>query len=105
LGDFQSGVGALEKCSESIICFRKGDVYSDFEECSSQTCCLVAKYFCNKNVESDGHLNGLRVKFTVTKNAAGTIAQIFISVQGLSDKEMPKDNELILKIPAASPKC
>jgi hypothetical protein len=57
-----------------------------------------------KNVESDGHLNGLRVKFTVTKNAAGAMAQIFISVNGLSEKEMPQDdNNLLLTIPRMSP--
>ena len=36
-------------------------------------------------------MNGMRVKLTYTFSAAGTMAPIFISILGLTEKELPED--------------
>ena len=41
---------------------------------------------------------GLRVKVTYTFSAAGTMATIFISVIGLTERDLPKDPILLIKI-------
>jgi hypothetical protein len=50
--------------------------------------------------DDSGYLNGLRVKITYTFSAAGMVADLFVSVCGLTEAELPKDTcpEGILKI-------
>ena len=46
-----------------------------------------AKY----ELSTSNHMMGMRVKLTYTFSAAGVIAPIFITVTGLSERELPKD--------------
>jgi hypothetical protein len=50
--------------------------------------------------DDSGCLNGLRVKITCAFSAAGTVADLFVSVCGLTEAELPKETcpEGILKI-------
>ena len=47
-------------------------------------------------------MNGLRVKLTYTFSAAGTMAPIFISVLGLTERELLEDERIALKIEGLS---
>ena len=42
-------------------------------------------------IDNSKSMNGLRVKLTYTFSAAGTMAPIFISVLGLTERELPED--------------
>ena len=43
-------------------------------------------------------MNGMRVKLTFTFSAIGTCALIFISISGLTPKELPKEACIILQV-------
>ena len=47
-------------------------------------------------------MNEIRVKLTYTFSAAGTMAPIFISILGLTEKEMPEDKQIAMKIEGLS---
>ena len=47
-------------------------------------------------------MNGLRVKFTFTFSGAGTSAPTYISICGLTEREMPEDECIVLEIEGLS---
>ena len=49
-------------------------------------------------INESNNMNGLRVKLTYTFSAAGTSSPIFVSVCGLTERELPNDKVLALKI-------
>ena len=53
-----------------------------------------AKY----KVSDSNNMNGMRVKITYTFSAAGTCAAIFITVLGLTERELPQDQCVSLSI-------
>ena len=57
-----------------------------------------AKY----KVNNSKHMHGMRVKLTYTFSAAGTNAPIFVTVTGLTEREMPKDDCIQVMIPGLS---
>ena len=46
---------------------------------------------CSNSISGTDHLNGLRVRLTVTINALGLIAAPFIYVIGITREELPLD--------------
>ena len=53
-------------------------------------------------IDNSKSMNSLRLKFTYAFSAAGTMAPIFISVLGLTERELPEDVQIALKIEGLS---
>ena len=56
------------------------------------------KSYSIHEVENSNKMNGLRIKIHFLTNAAGHVADICISVSGLTDRDMPNDDFIPMKI-------
>ena len=54
--------------------------------------------YSNYHMDTSASMCGLRVKLTFTFTATGSCAPIFVSVCGLSEREMPSDPSVVLEV-------
>ena len=111
----------IQKCykNKSIIpiiptmCYSTDDTTDYIYECYGNNRKGTFRLVSNKSLKNAGSrsrytidnsksMNGLRVKLTYTFSAAGTMAPIFISVLGLTERELPEDERIALKIEGLS---